>query len=289
MDSLPRWFEGVKLNYAENILFAHKPGSRGERCTQGKEDSKIALTEVREGCREVKHITWGSLRRNVGLLSQAMRAAGVRKGDRVAGPCLILTLREPFGPDTVCSRGLELHRHAPDVPCRHIPGRALLFKLHRHGGQGMQGQLQQSTRPLTCNGRAYSTGSSRLSPPSSSWTMAPFTMARSSTCARRWAWLWRECSAQWVSRAWCRSRDSPLPRTSVRSHRRQLQFIALKSPFHHLADRLSLHTARRWRASSPKQSPTSSCSSASTSRIRSWWSTRRVLLGCRSASSTVLA
>jgi acetoacetyl-CoA synthetase len=51
---------------------------------KGKEDDKIAITEVREGCFQIRHVTWGELRRKVGRLSQAMRAVGVKKGDRVA-------------------------------------------------------------------------------------------------------------------------------------------------------------------------------------------------------------
>jgi acetoacetyl-CoA synthetase len=83
MDSIPRWFEGVRLNYAENMLYSRgeKPGDRG---TEGKEDQKIAITEVREGATEIRDFTWGELRRRVALLANAMRKRGVKKGDRVA-------------------------------------------------------------------------------------------------------------------------------------------------------------------------------------------------------------
>ena len=52
----------------------------------GKEDDKIACTEVREGSflEPIKQVTWKELRERVGRLSQAMKAHGVRKGDRVA-------------------------------------------------------------------------------------------------------------------------------------------------------------------------------------------------------------
>ncbi|KAK5071597.1 hypothetical protein LTR64_004624 [Lithohypha guttulata] len=84
MDSIPRWFDGIKLNFAENILFNR--GSRpGDLFTDnGKTDTKIAITEVREGMSEVHNYTWADIRRSVGLLSNAMRAHGVKKGDRVA-------------------------------------------------------------------------------------------------------------------------------------------------------------------------------------------------------------
>lgn len=83
MDSVPKWFPGIKLNFAENILFTGSPS--GQATKNGKEDSKIAVSEVREGCQEAStQITWGELRARVGKLSQAMRARGVQKGDRVA-------------------------------------------------------------------------------------------------------------------------------------------------------------------------------------------------------------
>lgn len=84
MDSVPRWFDGVKLNFAENILF-NRGSQPGDLFTNnGKTDTKIAITEVREGMTEVHSYTWADIRRSVGLLSNAMRAHGVKKGDRVA-------------------------------------------------------------------------------------------------------------------------------------------------------------------------------------------------------------
>lgn len=84
MDSVPRWFKGVTVNFAENILFS---GDGNGRSTQkGKEDDKIAVSQVREGCfaEPIVHLTWGELRRRVGRLSNALRARGVQKGDRIA-------------------------------------------------------------------------------------------------------------------------------------------------------------------------------------------------------------
>lgn len=85
MDSIPHWFDGVHINFAENILYSR--GSRGltsSRGTEGKEDQKIALTEVREGCTEIRDVSWGQLRTEVAQLTSAMKAHGVRKGDRIA-------------------------------------------------------------------------------------------------------------------------------------------------------------------------------------------------------------
>ncbi|KAI1332051.1 acetoacetate-CoA ligase [Xylariaceae sp. FL0255] len=84
IDSIPRWFEGVRLNWAENILWTRSstdaPGHRGK---VGKEDDKIALTEVREGVSDVQHVTWSTLRRLTAVYTAALYEGGVRRGDRV--------------------------------------------------------------------------------------------------------------------------------------------------------------------------------------------------------------
>ena len=85
MDTLPSWFEGININIAENLLYTrsqydHLPS----KSMQGKEDYKIAVTEIREGNTEVKDINWGQLRSEVAELSSAMRAHGVKRGDRIA-------------------------------------------------------------------------------------------------------------------------------------------------------------------------------------------------------------
>jgi acetoacetyl-CoA synthetase len=78
MDSVPIWFDGIKLNFAENILLPLRSQS-------GKEDNTIAVSEFNElGLASRVTLTWGALRRRVGLLANAMRAQGVVKGDRIA-------------------------------------------------------------------------------------------------------------------------------------------------------------------------------------------------------------
>ena len=84
MDSIPAWFEGVTLNFAENVLFWPDPKDPSKRTTFRKEDHRIACTEVREGCKEIRQCSWKQLREQVGLLANAMRARGVHRGDRVA-------------------------------------------------------------------------------------------------------------------------------------------------------------------------------------------------------------
>lgn len=79
---LPRWFEGVRVSFAENLLWS--PGaSAGARATLRKEDDAVAVTEIREGNTEVRHVTWGELRRRVLELAGALRDRGVARGDRV--------------------------------------------------------------------------------------------------------------------------------------------------------------------------------------------------------------
>jgi acetoacetyl-CoA synthetase len=72
------------MNFAENLLYSRIPGKpSSERGTIGKEDGKIALTEIREGGTEIRNVSWGQLRREVAELASAMRGHGVKKGDRV--------------------------------------------------------------------------------------------------------------------------------------------------------------------------------------------------------------
>ena len=43
----------------------------------------MAFTEVREGATEIRDVTWGQLRKEVAELASAMKAHGVKKGDRI--------------------------------------------------------------------------------------------------------------------------------------------------------------------------------------------------------------
>ncbi|KAH6655306.1 acetoacetyl-coenzyme A synthetase [Truncatella angustata] len=84
IDEVPRWFEGIQINFAENILWTRQPGDASDQHgTVGKEDDKIALTEVREGVSEIRELTWGSLRKLVGDYASAMQTNGVQQGDRI--------------------------------------------------------------------------------------------------------------------------------------------------------------------------------------------------------------
>ncbi|KAL6897593.1 hypothetical protein GGI43DRAFT_97539 [Trichoderma evansii] len=85
LTELPRWFEGVRLNWAENALYSRDTSSPSTeaRSTRNKEDDKIAFTEVREGNTEVRHVTWRELRKEVEVLAAALKERGLQKGDRV--------------------------------------------------------------------------------------------------------------------------------------------------------------------------------------------------------------
>jgi acetoacetyl-CoA synthetase len=84
MDAVPRWFEGVELNFAETSLLTPDPADASKGTTHRKEDWRVAVTEVREGGTEIRECTWKEVRERVALLGNAMRARGVKKGDRVA-------------------------------------------------------------------------------------------------------------------------------------------------------------------------------------------------------------
>ncbi|NLM22952.1 MAG: acetoacetate--CoA ligase [Firmicutes bacterium] len=65
-----RWFEGARLNFAENLLRFR--------------DERAAIIFKGEG-RELRKMTYGELYREVFRLSRAMKAEGIKPGDRVAG------------------------------------------------------------------------------------------------------------------------------------------------------------------------------------------------------------
>ncbi|KAI1485187.1 acetoacetyl-coenzyme A synthetase [Biscogniauxia mediterranea] len=84
VDSIPRWFEGVQVSWVENVLWSRSSLDLADhRGKAGKEDSKIALTEVREGVSEIRHVTWATLRELSATYAAALHAGGVRRGDRI--------------------------------------------------------------------------------------------------------------------------------------------------------------------------------------------------------------
>lgn len=69
----PSFFNGARLNFAENLLFP--------RCNP--DENSIAVIAAGEDTRE--NVTWKQIRERVGHCSAAIRALGVQEGDRVAG------------------------------------------------------------------------------------------------------------------------------------------------------------------------------------------------------------
>ncbi|KAJ4248342.1 hypothetical protein NW764_016513 [Fusarium oxysporum] len=84
IDSNPLWFPGVMVNFAQNVLYSGN--YNGNPTENGKEDDKLAVTEVREGgdLEPRRQLTWKELRERVAELAGALRSHGVRKGDRIA-------------------------------------------------------------------------------------------------------------------------------------------------------------------------------------------------------------
>ena len=64
-----RWFEGARLNYAENLLAGRPP-------------DRLAVHHASE-LRDLEALTWGELREQVALVASALRGLGVEPGDRV--------------------------------------------------------------------------------------------------------------------------------------------------------------------------------------------------------------
>lgn len=73
IDSIPKWFTGSKLNYAENLL--EKGGSGDD----------VAVYYKGEGHPDVEKWTFRELRMEVSAWANALKNCGIKKGDVVAG------------------------------------------------------------------------------------------------------------------------------------------------------------------------------------------------------------
>lgn len=73
----PVWFEGAKLNFAENLLFP--------RTRDGEEPDEDAIAVIAATEKEEReHVSWKQLRERVRACQAALRGK-VKVGDRVAG------------------------------------------------------------------------------------------------------------------------------------------------------------------------------------------------------------
>ena len=80
IETIPHWFDGVRFNFA-GFLFSSDSRDR----LRGKEDDKVAVAQVREaGAEGATYMTWKELRSRTGRLAQALKAHGVKRGDRIA-------------------------------------------------------------------------------------------------------------------------------------------------------------------------------------------------------------
>ncbi|KAF2483914.1 hypothetical protein BDY17DRAFT_278378 [Neohortaea acidophila] len=76
MSSNPTFFPGLKINYAENALFAN-PDPNAIALVGIREDTDLSKTDG-------ELLTWHEVREKVRLTASALRQCGVKKGDRVA-------------------------------------------------------------------------------------------------------------------------------------------------------------------------------------------------------------
>uniref|UniRef100_A0A0D2YKH7 Acetoacetate-CoA ligase n=1 Tax=Fusarium oxysporum (strain Fo5176) TaxID=660025 RepID=A0A0D2YKH7_FUSOF len=84
IDAIPRWFEGITINFAENLLFSRDDTvAQDAKATKEKENGKIAVTQVGEGGVDVRHFDWATLRHDTSSLASALQNRGLNKGDRV--------------------------------------------------------------------------------------------------------------------------------------------------------------------------------------------------------------
>jgi Acetyl-coenzyme A synthetase N-terminus len=79
----PTWFRTTKLNFAENLLYPTPEIANP--------DTTVAIIEAtEEGVSQ--RLTWTDLRVQVAQFTQALRAAGVTKGDRIGGNPLFVPI-----------------------------------------------------------------------------------------------------------------------------------------------------------------------------------------------------
>jgi acetoacetyl-CoA synthetase len=134
-----RWFEGARLNYAENLLLGPAP-----RAGQERAEDDVAVLHCSE-LRELDELTWGELRERVAACAGGLRALGVRRGDRVVAYM-------PNIPETLiallasASIGAIWSSAAPEFGARSVidrfaqiePKVLLAVDGYRHGGKDFE-------------------------------------------------------------------------------------------------------------------------------------------------------
>lgn len=86
IQSIPRWFPGCKLNYAENLL----NNGQNDKTAIIQACMKHALAliilplfSISDSSTEYRHYSYGRLRRDVAGLSASLRTFGLKAGDHV--------------------------------------------------------------------------------------------------------------------------------------------------------------------------------------------------------------
>jgi acetoacetyl-CoA synthetase len=129
-----RWFEGARLNYAENMLCDRRTGDE-------RDPNAIALLHASE-LRPLGELTWGELSAQVAAVAGGLRALGVERGDRVVAYM-------PNIPETLvaflasASLGAIFSSAAPEFGARSVIDRfaqiepKVVFAVdgYRHGGK----------------------------------------------------------------------------------------------------------------------------------------------------------
>jgi acetoacetyl-CoA synthetase len=128
-----RWFEGARLNYAENLLLG--------RAGQERPADEVAVLHCSE-LRELQEMTWGQLRERVAACAAGLRSLGVERGDRVVAymPNIPETLIALLATSSI---GAIWSSAAPEFGARSVidrfaqiePKVLLAVDGYRHGGK----------------------------------------------------------------------------------------------------------------------------------------------------------
>ncbi len=136
-----RWFEGARLNYAENLLMGPAHPTHPERAGRERPADEVAVLHCSE-LRELQELTWGQLRERVAACAGGLRALGVERGDRVVAymPNIPETLIALLATSSI---GAIWSSAAPEFGARSVidrfaqiePKVLLAVDGYRHGGK----------------------------------------------------------------------------------------------------------------------------------------------------------
>jgi acetoacetyl-CoA synthetase len=137
-----RWFEGARLNYAENMLSRPRGAAAGEGGDRAADRSGQLAVLAASELRPLTQLTWGQLSEQVAALAQGLRELGVGPGDRVAA--YMPNIPETLTAFLACaSIGAIWSSAAPEFGPRSVvdrfaqiePKALLAVDGYRHGGR----------------------------------------------------------------------------------------------------------------------------------------------------------